>query len=298
MHATHASMLVMHGAFIDVANICLLPTCSQHLLDAELLNVVKESEVIGGALRNDALATMTATDAALQLVHMQCPVGLSAQELSEAMLEVGALYVGVSDGSAGTDHAALDELPDDALQALVSSMMYSFEGSTAQTEVWTLRWRWDFDMFEHTFRNGDLPSYVVAERSTADVPWMDRARLLCLVCSELRNATKSCMSAKKHYFQQNIHSVITIQQYFRAHLRELECEVVPISQWRWSDGSLVSLPSRFCHRQKQERLTGCTGPPSRWVQRLNQHCVYSLPGGPSGPDLWYDVRDYVKFYSK
>ena len=219
-------------------------TCSQRLLDAELLNVVKEYEVFR--------------------VH------------------------------------ALDELPSDALQVLVSSIMYSLDGSTAQAEVWRSRWRWDFDLFDRTFRNGDLPSYVVAERITAtDVPWMDRARLLCLVCSELRNATKSCISAQKHYFQQNLHSVITIQQYFRAYLRqrELECEIVPMSQWRWTDGIPVPPPSRFCQRQKQERLTGCTGPPSRWVQRLNEYCVYSLPGCGNGPDLWYDVQDYVKFHS-
>jgi ribosomal protein L11 methyltransferase len=43
-----------------------------------------------------------AAEAALQLVRMQCPVGLSAHELSEALLEMGAAYVCVSDGAAGT----------------------------------------------------------------------------------------------------------------------------------------------------------------------------------------------------
>lgn len=43
-----------------------------------------------------------AAEAALQIVRMQCPVGLSAHELSEALLEMGAAYVCVSDGAAGT----------------------------------------------------------------------------------------------------------------------------------------------------------------------------------------------------
>lgn len=50
----------------------------------------------------DAVA-QTEDDAAIQLVRMQCPVGLSPQLLSEAMLESGAMYVTVSDGDAGTD---------------------------------------------------------------------------------------------------------------------------------------------------------------------------------------------------
>ena len=42
-------------------------------------------------------------NAPMQLVRLQCPIGLSAQDLSEAMLESGALFVSVSDGAEGTD---------------------------------------------------------------------------------------------------------------------------------------------------------------------------------------------------
>ena len=55
-----------------------------------------------GARRVRMIEQAEAAEAALQLVRMQCPVGLSAHELSEALLEMGAAYVCVSDGAAGT----------------------------------------------------------------------------------------------------------------------------------------------------------------------------------------------------
>ena len=42
-----------------------------------------------------------ATD--VQLVELQCPVGLSAHDLSDALFETGAMYVSISDGNQGTD---------------------------------------------------------------------------------------------------------------------------------------------------------------------------------------------------
>ena len=166
--------------------------------------------------------------------------------------------------------------------------MYSLEGSTAHDEVWRDE--------TYSIAPSGMEIYPVTSLRRESRRLMSPGWIVLVVCSELRNATKSCISAQKHYFQHNLHSVITIQQYFRAYLRELECEIVPMSQWRWTDGIPVPPPSRFCQRKKQERLTGCTGPPSRWVQRLNEYWVYSLPGGPNGPDLWYNVQDYVKFH--
>jgi ribosomal protein L11 methyltransferase len=69
------------------------------------------------AATREALATGDLTDVftellgakrpVVKLVEMQCPVGLPAQSMSDALMEAGALYVNVSDGSAGT----VDEHP-------------------------------------------------------------------------------------------------------------------------------------------------------------------------------------------
>lgn len=53
------------------------------------------------------ITACAASDVSVRLVTLQCPPGLSAAVLSDALMEQGAMYVSISDGAAGTP----DETP-------------------------------------------------------------------------------------------------------------------------------------------------------------------------------------------
>ena len=92
-----------------------------HVLGCEALRLLAPTRTN----RRVHAVCMTEDAEVMQLVKMQCPVGLSAQAVSNAMLEAGALFVSVSDGAAGTN----DEEPIFAT--------YPMGSNTSHLESWS-----------------------------------------------------------------------------------------------------------------------------------------------------------------
>jgi hypothetical protein len=81
---------------------------TERLEDAEQPLEAETREALATGAHTDVFTELLgAKRPVVKLVEMQCPVGVPAQSMSDALMEAGALYVSVSDGSAGT----LDEHP-------------------------------------------------------------------------------------------------------------------------------------------------------------------------------------------